>query len=261
MVMDFNLVTYKLFLEALLKAKYTFVKFSDYISASPDGNCIVLRHDVDALPNNSLDTAKIEFSLGIVATYYFRAVPESWDESVILQIAGFGHEVGYHYESLTTCGGDVEAAYSDFTGNLRRLRQLVPVTSICMHGSPLSPYDSKEIWKKYDYRSLGIEGEPYLDVDFSNLFYMTDTGRRWDGFKVSVRDRIPTYQDVWRRNGLVFHSTEDVIGAIRSGRFPNRAMITTHPQRWTDDRLLWIKEFILQNIKNKVKRLKLLFCS
>ena len=36
-----------------------------------------------------------------------------------------------------------------------------------------------------------------FDVDFSQLFYLTDTGRCWDGYKVSVRDKIPVYQDQW----------------------------------------------------------------
>jgi hypothetical protein len=46
------------------------------------------------------------------------------------------------------------------------------------------------LWKRYDYRELGIIGEPYLDVDFDEVFYLTDTGRRWDGEAVSVRDKV-----------------------------------------------------------------------
>ncbi len=59
-----------------------------------------------------------------------------------------------------------------------------------MHGSPVSKWDSRLIWKKYDYKKLGIIGEPYFDVDFSKVLYLTDTGRRWDGEKVSIRDKI-----------------------------------------------------------------------
>jgi len=60
-----------------------------------------------------------------------------------------------------------------------------------MHGSPRSPYDNNEVWKKYDYRELGIIAEPYFDLDFSKVLYLTDTGRRWDGEGVSIRDKIP----------------------------------------------------------------------
>lgn len=59
-----------------------------------------------------------------------------------------------------------------------------------MHGSPRSPYDNKEVWKKYDYRELGILAEPYFDIDFSKVLYLTDTGRRWDGERVSIRDKV-----------------------------------------------------------------------
>ena len=215
---------------------------------------LVLRHDVDLLPENSLRTARLEASMGMSGVYYFRAVPESWDEAIIREIAALGHEVGYHYESLTTCNGDVGAAYQDFCQNLERLRKLVPVKSICMHGSPRSPYDSKDIWKKYDYHALSIENEPYLDTDFSKVFYLTDTGRRWDGYKVSVRDKIPQYQDEWTAKGLTFRTTDDVIEGLRHGRIPKNLMMTVHPQRWNPFGPQWVKEYLLQNAKNVVKK-------
>lgn len=216
---------------------------------------LTLRHDVDLKPANSLRTAKMESERQMHGIYYFRAVPESWDEDIIKEISALGHEIGYHYESLTTCNGDIDAAYQDFCRNLERLRDLVPVTSICMHGSPRSPYDSKDIWKKYDYHALGIDSEPYLDTDFSKVFYLTDTGRRWDGYKVSVRDKIPKYQEEWQHKGLTFHSTDNVITGLHEGRIPKNLMITVHPQRWNPAGVQWAKEWVMQNAKNIVKRM------
>ncbi len=216
---------------------------------------LTLRHDVDLKPQNSLRTARIEAEKGMHGIYYFRAVLESWDENIIRGIAALGHEIGYHYESLTTCNGDVDKAYEDFCKNLEALKKIVPVRSICMHGSPRSPYDSKEIWKKYDYKALGLESEPYLDTDFTTVFYLTDTGRRWDGYKVSVRDKIPQYQDEWTAKGLTFHSTEDVIDGLRRGVIPKDLMVTVHPQRWNPFGVAWFKELALQNAKNIVKRI------
>ena len=239
-MMDFTLEKYAALLDAL-KA-YGF-------------ETLVLRHDVDLLPGHSLRTARMEAEKGMFGIYYFRAVPESWDEGIIREIAALGHEIGYHYESLTTCDGNVDKAYDDFCRNLEALRKLVPVKSICMHGSPRSPYDSKDIWKKYDYHALGIESEPYLDTVFSKVFYLTDTGRRWDGYKVSVRDKIPQYQDEWTKRGLVFHSTNDIIEGLREGRVPKDLMITVHPQRWNPFGPAWCKELLLQNAKNIVKRI------
>jgi hypothetical protein len=48
---------------------------------------------------------------------------------------------------------------------------------------------------------------------FRKVFYLTDTGLRWDGWKVSVRDKVPQ-QERWVKQGLVFHSTQDIIKAI-----------------------------------------------
>lgn len=239
---------------------FTLKKYRELLTALKGYGDVMLRHDVDLRPANSLATARIENELGWKAMYYFRAVPESWNEDIIKQIADLGHEIGYHYESLTTCNGDVDAAWTDFKMNLARLSKVVgkPITSICMHGSPRSPWDSKDLWKKYDYRTLGVTFEPYLDTDFSKTFYLTDTGRRWDGFKVSVRDRIPEHQDRWVKEGLVFYGTDDVIKAAEQGRLPKMLIITTHPQRWNEELGPWIKEFILQNLKNMVKRLKIM---
>lgn len=233
---------------------FTLTKYRELLMALKDYGDVILRHDVDLKPQNSLKTAQIESELGWRATYYFRAVPESWNESIILEIASLGHEIGYHYESLTTCNGDMEAAHQDFCKNLEALRKLVPVSSICMHGSPKSKWDSRDLWKRYDYHQLGIDMEPYFDIDFSKVFYLTDTGRRWDGFKVSVRDCILGYQEEWIQKGWVFHSTDDIIKAIRENRLPKDLMITTHPQRWTDNRWQWFVELTMQSLKNVVKR-------
>ena len=83
-------------------------------------------------------------------------------------------------------------AYEEFCRYLEKLRETVPIKTICMHGSPFSKYDNRSLWEKYDYKELGIIGEPYFDIDFSKVLYLTDTGRKWDGEKVSIRDKVKT---------------------------------------------------------------------
>ena len=250
--MDFTLKIYNKLLETISSSGYSVQTFEEFIN-NPNDKIIVLRHDVDKLPKNSLIFAKIQAELGISGSYYFRAVPESWDEQIINEIANLGHEVGYHYENMDTCNGDIDKAWDDFRYNLDKLRKLVDVKTICMHGSPRSGFDNRELWRKYDYRSLGIIGEPYYDVDFNRVFYLTDTGRRWDGWKTSVRDKVPQ-QEEWIKQGLVFHSTQDIINAIEDNRLPDKIMFTMHPQRWHNGGLPWVKELVLQNVKNVVKK-------
>jgi hypothetical protein len=250
--MDFTIKTYTLLLKALQSSGYAFQRISDFIRM-PKDKTIIFRHDVDRLPDNALGMARLEHGLGIAATYYFRAVPESWDEVIIREISSLGHEIGYHYECLTACDGNLENAFDNFQTNLANLRTLVPVSTICMHGSPKSRWDSKDLWETYDYRKLGIVGEPYLDLDFNEVFYLTDTGRCWNGWKVSVRDKLPQ-QEAWIRQGLVFRATWDIIRAAEHGDLPSKTMLTVHSQRWHDRPWPWLWELIWQNAKNVVKR-------
>ncbi len=223
------------------------------ITASPT-RFIILRHDVDLKAESSVETAKIEHSLGIKASYYFRVVPDSDKPDCIRTIVNMGHEIGYHYEDMSLCGGDPQKAVAHFAEKLAYFRKYYPVKTICMHGAPTSQYDSKDIWQYASYKNdFDLIGEPYFDVDFSDLFYLTDTGRRWDGYKVSVRDKIPTYQDIWAANGWVYRYTDDIIRACNNGSLPNRIMITTHPQRWTDSWQKGMQEAIAQNLKNCIK--------
>ena len=251
--MDFTRQKYRELISQLKKSGYEFITYADYCGGKLPQRFVILRHDVDLKPLNSFGVAKDEKKIGAKATYYFRAVPESWDDEIIQVIHQFGHEIGYHYESLTTCNGDVQKAFGDFAKNLEQLRKLAPVSTICMHGSPRSPYDSKDVWKQYDYKDFGIIGEPYLTTDFSKVLYLTDTGRRWDGYKVSVRDKIKGYQEEWNHKGWSFHSTNDIIRALCENKLPDQIMITTHPQRWNDFGLKWIRELLTQNAKNIVK--------
>ena len=117
-----------------------------------------------------------------------------------------------------------------------------------MHGSPMSKYDSRDLWKNTSYRDYGIIAEPYFDVDFDKVFYLTDTGRRWDGEKFSVRDKVKS------EFNLQFRTTDEIIAACRNSALPKQIMFTFHPQRWTNNRLLWIIEYISQRSKNLIKR-------
>lgn len=255
--LDFTLAKYNQFIQTLKECGYVFLTFEQYCNEKPNlanVRFVILRHDVDLKAANSLATAKIEHDNEIKASYYFRVVPQSNVPEIINAIADLGHEIGYHYEDMTLCEGDAEKAIEHFKQQLNYFRLFYPVKTICMHGSPRSRFDGRDLWKHYDYHNFGIIGEPYFDVDFSHVFYLTDTGRRWDGFNVSVRDKIPVYQDEWVAKGLVYHATDDIIAAAEDGVLPMQMMITTHPQRWTEKKSDWMVELFSQSAKNVVKK-------
>ncbi len=243
---DFTLSAYRRLLDAFLEAGYAFQTFSRYLS-QPLPKVILLRHDVDARKQHSLTFAQIQCEKGITGSYYFRVVPQSYDEGIIRAIYDMGHEIGYHYEDMDFAKGDPHRAIRLFEQHLERLRRIVPVTTICMHGSPRSPYDNRDVWKHYRYQDYGIVGEPYFDIDFRRVYYLTDTGRRWDGAAVSVRDKVRDHF------GLAFRTTFDIIAAVKSQSFPQQAMLNFHPQRWTDDPFLWMADKYQQLAKNAVK--------
>ena len=225
---DFTPHTYKLLLSTLLDQNYSFQPFIEFIK-NPQSRSVILRHDVDARKMNSLKFALLENEMGIRGTYYFRIVSQSFDEDVIKQIAGFGHGIGYHYEDISSTAqrlngsaaqrrnrpGDerilIEAAINSFKENLEKFRRIVPVETICMHGSPLSRWDNRLLWKYYDYRDFGIEGEPYFDIDFEKVLYLTDTGRRWDGGAVAIRDKVTAREEMMRGGGDEEKGSEEVM--------------------------------------------------
>ena len=270
--MDFTIKIQEELIRALVNSGYDFITVNESLQTDKS-RFIILRHDVEARYDNALEFAKIQHKYGIRGTYYFRILKNHYNPEVVKEITSLGHEAGYHYDDLTKCKGDLEKAIKRFESNLNQLNDITPIKTICMDGSPISKYDNKALWKKYNYKDYGIESEPYFDVDFTDILYLTDTGRMWDGEKFSVRDRVGsefTYakasvnikgksekgEGVKERRGEkhTYHSTSDIIKALELGSFPDKAMFTFHPQRWNNKPLPWIQEFVMQNVKNQVKR-------
>jgi hypothetical protein len=247
---DFSLKIYKRMLVQFLASGYNICTFENYITSTKnEEKVLILRHDLDKKPFNSLLIAKIENELGISSTYYFRIVKESYDEAIIEKIKLLGHEIGFHYEDLTLAKGIKEKAIELFESNLDKLRKYYPIKTICMHGSPLSKWNNLDIWKDYDYKSFGIIGDPNFDIDFTKIFYLTETGMAWNQEKYAIRD-------VAKGNfNIKISSTIDIILRIKDGTLPNKLMINTHPQRWSNSNIEWTSELILQSLKNQIKRL------
>jgi hypothetical protein len=132
------------------------------------------------------------------------------------------------------------------------LHKIFPVTLICADGDPLSKYNNLWLWEKFDYKRFGISHEMYLDIDYNDYAYFTDTGRCWNGDKFNVWDHIKTNKK-WPH----YHSTSDIIHALENDTFPVKSAINIHPQRWNDNVFEWTKELVMQNVKNQVKRLLL----
>lgn len=237
---------------------FTLIKYQELLTALKQHKHHRIKHDVDSRPDYSVRIALLEYSMGVKSTYYFRSMHFRNHRDEIIRILDMGHDIGYHYETLTTCHGNIEKALALFEEELGQLRQIAPVTTACAHGSPLSPYNNQTLWNYYDIHSFGIDYEPMLDTDFGHTFYLTDTGRRWDGEKVSIRDKVENEEQRWRQEGLVFHSTDDIIFALNNSQHPihrYQLLLNTHPQRWMPLGVAWAAEAIGQWWKNQAKKL------
>ena len=248
---DFTLEKYRELCQALLNSGYTPSPVRDYLERDPraDGRNVVLRHDVDRKAKNALRMAELERAMGIRSTYYFR-YPRTFNPDVMREIHGLGHEIGYHYEVLAKTNGDYAKAIALFTDELSAFREICDIHTICMHGSPLSRYDNRDLWKKYDFRAFGIIGEAYLSMAGREIRYFTDTGRSWSG-KHSVRD-------VMQRTGADrVDTTDDLIEWVRSSGGED-LYLTVHPERWALSTAEWSQNYvgdIVVNIGKKVLKL------
>jgi hypothetical protein len=244
---DLTFTVFQKLISILKENKYKFHLHQDYDVI--DEKVAYFRHDVDSWPSNALQMARIENEFKVRAIYYFRVKRVSNNEPIIKKIAELGHEIGYHYEDLADAKGDFNRAILNFQKNLEKLRKLYPVRSIAMHGRPLSKWDSRDLWDKYNFEDFGITNETYLSFNYNDILYLTDTSGCWDGNKYNLRDNVKT------KYSFNIHTTFDLINHIEKGLLPDKIMLNIHPARWNDNIIKWlIRKYILTLPKYALKK-------
>ena len=248
--LDFTMDKYQQLCHGILK-KYKVYTVSGYLLTKPEGNIAIIRHDVDRKIKNSLYMAEREHEMGIKSSYYFR-YPSTFNSDIIQQIRDLGHEIGYHYEVLSKTNGDYKKAIAIFQSELEEFRKICPIDTICMHGSPLSKYDNRNLWDVYDYHTYGIRGEAFLSFEQKNegIHYLTDTGRTWSG-KHSLRDKMRI--ESGKENSISLDTTDDLIIWLgeESGE---KLYLTIHPERWSIHAGEWIVWSFLDFSMNIAKK-------
>ena len=244
---DFTLSTYKLLLDKLHQAGYNTYPLEMICRNVPGEAYVVLRHDVDRNHQNALKIARLEKAAGVVSTYYFRINKKVFIPEIIREISEMGHEVGYHYEDLTSMKGDVKKAEASFKRNIEKFRELVHVSTVSMHGKPLSKFDNKKLTEVLDLKGLNILCEPYSVVNRMGLVYLTDVGRKWNNRTTNFRDKAEG------QDGYDLRSTFDVIEALGNKLSGKNLMLNIHPERWNEEMVPWMRNAVWQKIKNAGK--------
>ena len=253
-MLEFTLDYYARFLRSLVKqfAPSNIVTMAQYIEkpqAFP--RFCILRHDVDRKPLNSLKVSRLEAEHGLKATYYFRTKSHTFKPEIIEEIQKLGHEIGYHYESLSDTDGDIEKSLIDFERNLNRLRQYAEVKTCSMHGRPLKKFDNRDMWKHGDNLKLlqsrfALLGEAYLNVDYTDIAYITDTGRNWSSHRNNIRDRVES------KYTFDFQSSDE-LALFLEKQTPDKMVFQTHPERWTNDKVEWVSQLAKDQLINIAK--------
>lgn len=248
--MDFTLKAYEGILQAIKAVDLPVYTVEKWLR-SPGMRGVIMRHDVDRLPGNALEMAKLEAKYNINSTYYFRIGKHTFKPKIIRAIAEMGHEIGYHYEDLSLADGNFEEGYRLFKFHLEALRKYAVVETIAMHGRPLSKYDNRDLWKRFDYQEEGIIGEAFLSIDYSDIYYFTDTGRSWAETSVNLRDKVFVAQ-------TMNLDTSKELSAFIKSNFQAKISIVAHPERWNSNWMKWMGYFGFDLMINLIKRSLLL---
>jgi len=278
---DFTYTKYEELCEALMRSNLKVLTVKDYIlMESKPEKFVIIRHDIDDETDlfYSVLMAKTENALGIKATYYFRICKNVFKVESIKQIAELGHEIGYHYEVLGEAEGDYNKAIKLFEDHLRKFRKIYDVKTIAQHGGPLrnclnvvkilnivqifrqmirgehvlDRWESKDIWKIYDYRKYGIIGEPYLSIDFNKVTYLSDTNRSWMDTKYRLKDKVKSESKI-----IAVSKTDEIIENIKNNNL-QRVHFLIHPSNWKVTFTEWLSWLLLQKIRNIGKRILLI---
>ena len=252
---DFSITKYQKLCLALLRYGYATSTVASYLETpEQEKNIMVIRHDVDRKPRHALLMAQVEHKFGIKSTYYFRFNRKVFRPGIIREIAELEHEIGYHYETLDKAMGDHKAAVDIFKQELDEFKKVADIKTICMHGNPLTNWDNRDLWSRYDFHDFGLIGEAYLS--FKDMTYLSDTGRTW-GNKYKIKDKIyPADCDAIHNNGRknTYKSTDDIIKLIETKQL-SYGYLLVHPERWSNSLNSWVISLATDTGVNLVKRL------
>jgi hypothetical protein len=241
---DFTLNKFEKLCCVIAASKYATISIADYLQldfTKKNKPFIILRHDIDRSPSRALEIAAVEHKHGIPATFYFRYLRGIYIREIINKIASFGHEIGYHYETIDKCKGNIESSIKLFEQELTDFRRTCELKTVCGHGNPLTKWDNKDIWKSLKLSDFELSGEAFFALDFNKFAYFSDSGRTWvknKSQKMPGKDDVTTAFD-----NMQARNTDDLIKIIEEGTLPN-ICILTHPERWTSNGPDFVKRYL-----------------
>jgi hypothetical protein len=187
-VCRYSLAHYRFALEDAKSRSYSFLTCRDYAEGSRAERELVLRHDVDMVPERSLPMARLENSMSIRGTYFFRIHANNYNAlgfeviAIMRALLDMGHEIGLHAEPF-----DINHAVGlEPEESIRIGKEVleavlgVPIVGTASHND-FTPENNLDFFRKRPARDFGFLYEAY-DTEALNLFekswYVSD-GHPW----------------------------------------------------------------------------------
>lgn len=249
---DFTLAKYDEVCRALVETGYPVVGIADYLQdrAILPTSFVLLRHDVESSGRRAVEMAEVEARHRLCATYFLRR-RRGFRRSTITRLRELGHDIGYHYDTVARARGDLARARALFARDLDELRRQGPVRVASMHGSPLFPWDNRDLWRAVEPADFGLVGEVYADIDYADVRYFSDTGRTWHPTLHNLRDHVGAAPE------CAVDTTDELIALLRARRFP-RLCLLAHPDRWAASTVAWTiragRDWLENGIKDTLSR-------
>lgn len=217
---------------------------------------LVLKHDIENTVPKAYKLAEIENKYGHRGTFYAHAylLDDPQNVELLRKMQAMGHEISYHYDVMDSNHGNLDGAIREFEENRQRFEKLgFPIITVCQHGNPVVErigYTSNRDFFRSSrvqalYTNIADIMVDYKEKYHTDYSYFSDTGRKFKLIYDPINNDIINTDD----KNIPYEDLNALLEAL-----PSKAIISTHPHRWTDSAASYIvKEKAFKIIKGTAK--------
>ncbi|HHX24181.1 MAG TPA: hypothetical protein GX723_09295 [Thermoanaerobacterales bacterium] len=228
------------------------------LNEKPNGQFVILKHDVETNPKKALYLALIENRYSLVGTYYVQAylLNNSKNIAVLKRIQELGHEVSYHHDAMDSNKGDIQKAINEFQRNVEIFENNgFSVQTVCQHGNPVVErrgytsnrdfFRDTNIAAKYKHiTEIMVNFKPRLGKEYK---YISDAGYGWKIIYDPENNDVVNSDD----KNIALDTLDDVLGVMENG---SSIILSTHPHRWNSNAIIAkTKKGVFKGIKAMAK--------
>lgn len=217
---------------------------------------LVLKHDIECDVSKAFKLAEIENKYDHCGSYYAHAylLDDSNNVELLRKMQAMGHEISYHYDVMDSNKGNIEQAIEEFEKSVSRFESLgFHIETVCQHGNPVVErvgytsnrdfFRSEAVRQKFPkIADIMVNYKEQYNTDYQ---YYSDAGRKFKFIYDPINNDIVNSDD----KNIAYESLDELLLTL-----PSKAIISTHPHRWTDSATLYIiKEKVFFAIKALAK--------